>query len=66
MHEETEHTKVRTHALLPGPMRTVLRRAAYYGEDTMLHPMPDAAGSALVVLLAAGGARYRGQTLDLR
>ncbi|HSS07065.1 MAG TPA: SDR family NAD(P)-dependent oxidoreductase, partial [Rhodanobacteraceae bacterium] len=41
VHEETERSRVRTHALLPGPMRTVLRRAAYYGEDTLMHPEPD-------------------------
>jgi NAD(P)-dependent dehydrogenase (short-subunit alcohol dehydrogenase family) len=66
VHEETEHTNVRTHALLPAPMRTTLRRAAYYGEDTMLHPTPDATGKAVAALLASSGAWYRGKTLDLR
>ena len=66
VHEETERGPVRTHALLPGPMRTVLRRAAYYGEDTLMHPEPDFAANAVVWLLGADGAAMRGKTLDLR
>jgi len=66
VHEETERGPVRTHALLPGPMRTVLRRAAYYGEDTLMHPEPDFAANAVVWLLSADGAAMRGKTLDLR
>lgn len=66
VHEETENSRVRTHALLPGPMRTVLRRAAYYGEDTLMHPEPDHAASFAVWLLSADGAVLRGKTLDLR
>jgi NAD(P)-dependent dehydrogenase (short-subunit alcohol dehydrogenase family) len=64
--EETERSHVRTHALLPGPMRTVLRRAAYYGEDTLMHPEPDHAARYVVWLLGADGAAMRGKTLDLR
>jgi NAD(P)-dependent dehydrogenase (short-subunit alcohol dehydrogenase family) len=66
VHEETERSTVRTHALLPAPMRTVLRRAAYYGEDTLMHPEPDFAANAVVWLLGAQGAAMRGKTLDLR
>lgn len=66
VHEETERSAVRTHALLPGPMRTVLRRAAYYGEDTLMHPEPDFAANAVVWLLGSDGAAMRGKTLDLR
>ena len=66
VHEETERSVVRTHALLPGPMRTVLRRAAYYGEDTLMHPEPDHAARYAVWLLGADGATMRGKTLDLR
>ena len=66
VHEETERSRVRTHALLPGPMRTVLRRAAYYGEDTLMHPEPDHAARYAVWLLGADGATMRGKTLDLR
>ena len=66
VHEETENSRVRTHALLPAPMRTVLRRAAYYGEDTLMHPEPDHAARFVVWLLGAGGAVMRGKTLDLR
>ena len=66
VHEETERSKVRMHALLPGPMRTVLRRAAYYGEDTMMHPEPEHAARYVVWLLGAEGVAMRGKTLDLR
>ena len=66
VHEETENSRVRTHALLPAPMRTVLRRAAYYGEDTLMHPEPDHAARFVVWLLGADGAAMRGKTLDLR
>ncbi len=66
VHEETESSRVRTHALLPGPMRTVLRRAAYYGEDTLMHPEPEHAARFVVWLLGSGAASLRGRTLDLR
>lgn len=64
LHEETENGPVRVHALLPAPMRTTLRRAAYYGENTVALPLPDA--SAVVYLLGADAAAVRGCTLDLR
>ena len=66
VHEETERSRVRTHALLPAPMRTVLRRAAYYGEDTLMHPLPDHAAGFAVWLLSPDAAAMRGKTLDLR
>jgi len=66
VHEETENSRVRTHALLPGPMRTVLRRAAYYGEDTLMHPEPEHAARFLAWLLGSDAASMRGRTLDLR
>jgi len=66
MHEETENSPVRTHAVLPPPMRTALRRAAYYGENTMEHPEPAQAGRAIAWLLGAEGAGARGTVLDLR
>jgi len=66
LHQETEQTPLRAHALLPSPMRTTLRRAAYFGEDTMIQPLPDAAAEAAVHLLSAQGAFARGATLDLR
>ena len=66
VHEETERSRVRTHALLPAPMRTVLRRAAYYGEDTLGLPLPDATGRLAVWLLGSDAAWVRGRTLDLR
>jgi NAD(P)-dependent dehydrogenase (short-subunit alcohol dehydrogenase family) len=66
LHQETENTRVRVHALLPGPMRTGLRRMAYFGEDTMTIETPDAAGAAAAFLVGAEAASLRGQTLDLR
>ena len=36
VHEETEHSSVRTHAILPGPMRTALRRAAFCARTTSI------------------------------
>ncbi|HEY0179335.1 MAG TPA: SDR family NAD(P)-dependent oxidoreductase [Dokdonella sp.] len=66
VHEETENSCVRTHALLPGPMRTALRRAAYYGENTLEHPQPAAAGAAIAWLLGPHAAPMRGKALDLR
>ena len=65
VHEETENSHVRTHAILPGPMRTALRRAAYYGEDTLAHPEPDYAAMAIVGLLGDAHG-MRGKVLDLR
>lgn len=65
VHEETESSRVRTHALLPGPMRTSLRRAAYYGEDTMAQPDPAHAAAAVAALLASP-CGLRGRILDLR
>lgn len=66
VHEETENSRVRTHALLPAPMRTALRRAAYYGEDTLVHPEPSVAADALVWLLGPQAIGVRGKALDLR
>lgn len=66
LHQEHDDAALRVHALLPGPMRTTLRRAAYFGEDTLQHPLPDAAALAAVYLLSPEGAAARGQVLDLR
>ena len=66
LHEELENTPVRVHALLPMPMRTALRRAAYYGENTLDLPLPDEAAHGVIYLLSADGAAARGQILDLR
>jgi len=66
LHQETEKTPLRAHALLPAPMRTTLRRAAYFGEDTMIHPLPDATAVAAIYLLGEQGKAARGAALDLR
>ncbi len=66
LHQETDNTSLRVHALLPAPMRTALRRQAYFGEDIMQRPLPDAAAAAAVYLLSAQSAEARGAMLDLR
>jgi len=66
LHQETETTSLRAHALLPAPMRTTLRRAAYFGEDTTVQPLPDATAEAVVHLLGEQGKAARGAALDLR
>ena len=66
LHDEWENSSVRVHTLLPPPMRTALRRAAYYGENTMSLPPPDDIAPAVVYLLSGEGAAARGQLLDLR
>lgn len=66
LHEETDESALRVHALLPAPMRTALRRLAYFGEDIMQQPTPDATAEAAVYLLSAQALRARGAVLDLR
>lgn len=66
LHQETERGHVRAHALLPAPMRTTLRRQAYFGEDTQIQPLPDASAAAAVYLLGEAGSVARGAALDLR
>ena len=66
LHDEWENGPVRVHTVVPPPMRTALRRAAYYGENTMQLPTPDAFAPAIVYLLSADAAPIRGSLLDLR
>lgn len=66
LHQETESSSLRAHALVPAPMRTTLRRAAYFGEDTMIQPLPNATAEAVVHLLGEQGKATRGAALDLR
>ncbi|HZX70580.1 MAG TPA: SDR family NAD(P)-dependent oxidoreductase [Rhodanobacter sp.] len=66
LHEETDESPLRVHALLPTPMRTSLRRLAYFGEDIMQQPTADAAAAATVYLLGAEALAARGAVLDLR
>jgi len=66
LHEEHDEDALRVHALLPAPMRTTLRRTAYFGEDTLQHPLPDATAEAAVYLLSDKAAPARGGVLDLR
>lgn len=66
LHQENDRGSMRVHAVLPAPMRTALRRTAYFGEDTSLQPLPDATAEALVYLLGPEGAAARGALLDLR
>jgi NAD(P)-dependent dehydrogenase (short-subunit alcohol dehydrogenase family) len=66
LHQEHDSGALRVHALLPAPMRTALRRLAYFGEDTMQQPLPDASADAVVWLLSAQAVAARGSVLDLR
>lgn len=66
LHQETENSPLRVHALLPAPMRTALRREAYFGEDTSKQPLPDVTAEACVYLLGPQAAAARGTVLDLR
>ena len=66
LHEETDSSALRVHALLPAPMRTALRRMAYFGEDALQRGTPEAAGDAVAFLLGERAAALRGRTLDLR
>lgn len=66
LHEETESGPVRTHALLPPPLRTALRRTAYFGENSLELPKPDAVADAVVYLLSDAGTTVRGKVLDMR
>jgi len=66
LHEETDETTLRVHALLPAPMRTALRRLAYFGDDIMQQPTPDATAEAAAYLLGPQARVARGAVLDLR
>lgn len=66
LHDEHDSGALRVHAMLPAPMRTALRRLAYFGEDIMQRPPPDAAAAAAVYLLSTQALAARGAVLDLR
>lgn len=66
LHEETEGSSLRVHTLLPAPMRTVLRRMAWFGEGAASVATPEAAADAVVYLLSPRAADARGKLLDLR
>ena len=66
LHQENDQGSLRVHGLLPAPMRTTLRRQAYFGEDSLRHPLPDATAGAVLYLLASQGMPARGSALDLR
>lgn len=66
LHQENDAGPLRVNALLPAPMRTALRRQAYFGEDIMQRPLPDATAAAAVYLLSAQSVQARGAALDLR
>ncbi|HET7299827.1 MAG TPA: SDR family NAD(P)-dependent oxidoreductase [Oleiagrimonas sp.] len=66
LHDENDTGAMRVHLLLPGPMRTTLRRKAWFGEDPMTQPTPDATAEVVVHLLSPAGVAWRGKTLDLR
>lgn len=66
LHDENENANPRVHCLLPAPMRTALRRMAWFGENTMEKPEPEVSAAAAVYLLSADGIAARGAVLDLR
>jgi len=66
LHEETDSSALRVHALLPAPMRSTLRRTAYFGENTVALSGPEASADAAVYLLGADAVSARGRILDLR
>jgi NAD(P)-dependent dehydrogenase (short-subunit alcohol dehydrogenase family) len=66
LHQENDTGALRVNALLPAPMRTALRRQAYFGEDIMQRSLPEATAAAAVYLLSAESVRARGAVLDLR
>ena len=66
LHEETEGSSLRVHALLPAPMRTALRRTAWFGENAENVATPEAAAEAVVYLLSPQAMEARGRVLDLR
>ncbi|HEX7369504.1 MAG TPA: SDR family NAD(P)-dependent oxidoreductase [Rhodanobacteraceae bacterium] len=66
LHEETDESSLRVHALLPAPMRTALRRTVWAGEDPMTIATPDAAAQAVLYLLSPEAKAVRGKVLDLR
>jgi NAD(P)-dependent dehydrogenase (short-subunit alcohol dehydrogenase family) len=66
LHEETDETSLRVHALLPAPMRTALRRTVWAGEDPAKVATPDVAAQAVLYLLAPEARSARGKVLDLR
>ena len=66
LHQETEGSKLRVQALLPAPMRSTLRRMAWFGEDSMQLPEPTQNAAGVVYLLSPEGIAARGRLLDLR
>lgn len=66
LHDETENSVVRVATLLPPPMRSALRRMAYFGENTLDRPEPATYAAGVIYLLGSEGVAARGQTLDLR
>ena len=66
LHDETDSTSLRVHALLPAPMRTGLRRTVWAGEDPGGVGTPEGAAQAMLYLLSSDGVAARGKVLDLR
>ena len=66
LHQELDSGPVRIHALLPPPLRTSLRRTAYFGENSLALPKPESVAEAFVYLLSPDGVAARGKVLDAR
>ncbi|HEX7990438.1 MAG TPA: SDR family NAD(P)-dependent oxidoreductase [Stenotrophomonas sp.] len=65
LHHELQNGPVRVSGLQPGPMRTGLRARAYTHEEDAAPLDPASYAVACVQVLAASGAQWRGQVLDL-
>lgn len=63
--DELLNTPVRVCGLQPGPMRTPLRGRACFGENPAHWPEPVAYAPAVVELLSADGAPWRGRMREL-
>jgi NAD(P)-dependent dehydrogenase (short-subunit alcohol dehydrogenase family) len=63
-HEVDGNSNIRVNSLNPGPVRTMMRRAAYPAEPLEASPLPAAVTGPFLRLLGPQGAGINGQSLD--
>jgi NAD(P)-dependent dehydrogenase (short-subunit alcohol dehydrogenase family) len=63
-HEVDGNSNIRVNSLNPGPVRTMMRRAAYPAEPLEASPLPSAVTAPFLRLLGPEGAGINGQALD--
>lgn len=63
-HEVQGNSNIRVNSINPGPVRTMMRRAAYPAEPLEVSPMPAAVTGPFLRLLGPEGAGINGQALD--